>query len=104
MNAFRTRQSHPDRHQLLRRLPELPVDEIGGEAAHERELFGLPRPDLQGARPQGRKGLLHQLFGRDQSDSPPSGRSPVRSVFTAGGMSSMTSTPVSSNWNRSDWV
>ena len=41
-----------DRNQLLRRLPELPVDEIGGEAAHERELFGLPWPDLEGARLQ----------------------------------------------------
>ena len=34
----------------------------------------------------------------------PSARSPVSSVFTAGGMRSITSTPVSSNWNRSDWV
>src|SRR5271157_925506 len=35
---------------------------------------------------------------------PPSEISAVMSVFTAGGMSSMISTPVSSNWNRSDWV
>ena len=51
--------SHPNRHQLLRRFPELPVDEIGSEAPHQCELFGLPRPDLQGARLEGRKGLLH---------------------------------------------
>ena len=44
-----------DRNQLLRRLPELPVDEIGGEAAHEGELFGLPWPDLEGSGLQQRK-------------------------------------------------
>jgi hypothetical protein len=40
--------SQPDRNQLLRRFPELPVDEIGCQAAHQRELFGLTRPNLQG--------------------------------------------------------
>ena len=34
----------------------------------------------------------------------PSDRSTVMSVATAGGMISMTSTPASSSWNRSDWV
>jgi hypothetical protein len=28
--------SQPDRNQLLRRFPELPVDEIGCQAAHQR--------------------------------------------------------------------
>ena len=74
-----------DRHELLGRLPELRVDEIGGDPAHPRQGFRLPRPDFEGARLQRRKGLFYQLI-------------------TAGGMSSMTSTPVSSNWNRSDWV
>ncbi len=40
--------SNSDRNQLLRGLPQLPVDEIGCQAAHQRELFGLTRPNLQG--------------------------------------------------------
>ena len=61
--------SHHERHQLLRGLPELPVDEAGGEAAHECELFCLPWTDLEDTRLQGRKGLLHQLLRRHQSDA-----------------------------------
>ena len=75
--------SHRDRHQLLRRLPELPVDETRGEAAHERELLGLPWPNFERTRIEGRKGLLHQLLRRHQSDTvaprqylPPSQSSP----------------------------
>ena len=36
--------------------------------------------------------------------NPASAKSYARSVFTAGGINSMTSTPDSSNWKRSDWV
>jgi len=53
--------SQPDRNQLLRRFPELPVDEIGCQAAHQRELFGLTRADLQCSRLERRKRLLHQF-------------------------------------------
>src|SRR6516164_4544557 len=60
---------YPDRHQLLRRLPELPVDEIGSDAAHERELFRLPWPDLECARLKGGKRLPHQLLRSDHSDA-----------------------------------
>ena len=51
--------SHPNRYHLLRRFPELPVDEIGGEAPHQRELVLCPGSDLEGARPECRKGFLH---------------------------------------------
>jgi len=49
------RSSSPGRHQVPGSLPELPVDEIGGEATHEGELFGLPWPDLEGSGLQQRK-------------------------------------------------
>ena len=39
--------SQPDRNQLLRRFPELPVDEARCDAAHQREEFGLPRSNLE---------------------------------------------------------
>src|SRR3954463_1960165 len=39
---------HFDRNQVLRRLPKLPVDEIRSEAAQERQLSGLPWPNLEG--------------------------------------------------------
>ena len=42
--------SHSDGHQLLRGLPELTVDEIGGESPHQCEQIGLTRPDLDLAR------------------------------------------------------
>src|SRR2546422_8102362 len=58
--------TYPDWHKLLGRLPELPVDEIGGEAAHECELLGLSRPDLEGTRFERRKRLLHQLVRSDE--------------------------------------
>ena len=51
----------PDRHELLGSLPELPVDETRGEAAHPRECFRLSRPDFDGTRVQGTEGLLHQF-------------------------------------------
>src|SRR5215469_7678595 len=60
---------YPDRNQLLRGFPKLSVDEIGGEAAQERELFGLPWPDLEGTRLQRSKRLLHQLVGSHHSDA-----------------------------------
>jgi hypothetical protein len=52
------------RNQLFRGFPELPVDEIGSEAAQECELFSLPGPDLLDTRPEGRKGLLQQFIRR----------------------------------------
>src|SRR5207237_9751373 len=42
---------YADRNQLLRRLPELPVDEIGGEATHEGELFWTALAESRGSRP-----------------------------------------------------
>lgn len=85
------------RHQLLRGLPELPVDETGGEAAHECEQFCLPWTDLDDTRLEGRKGLLDHSSVVIRVMPPPSAMSTAKSVFTAGGMSSITSTPVSSN-------
>src|SRR5271165_6711962 len=59
--------AHRDWHQILRRLPELAVDEIGGEAAHPREGFRLSWPDFACARLEGCKRLLHQLIRGDQA-------------------------------------
>src|SRR6266496_3457445 len=61
------RLCRPDRHQLLGALPELPVNEIRGEAAQERQLSRLPGPDLEDAGLQQRKGLLHQFIGADHA-------------------------------------
>src|SRR5437867_8046550 len=60
--------SHCSRHQFLGRLPEMPVDEIGSEAAHQRKYLGLPGPNFEGSRLQGRKGLLHQLVRVNQTE------------------------------------
>ena len=56
------RSSSPGRHQVPGSLPELPVDEIGGDASHQCELIGLTRPDLEFARLETREGLFDQLI------------------------------------------
>jgi hypothetical protein len=57
-SVSRGRLSNPERNQLLRRLPELAVYKIGGEAAQECELVRFARPDLEGTRLQGCKERL----------------------------------------------
>src|SRR5215472_10596303 len=57
------------RHQLPRSLPELLVDEIGGDASHQCELIGLTWPDLELARLEPCKGLFDQLIRSYQGDA-----------------------------------
>lgn len=47
----------------------MPIYELGCEPAHECELLCLPRLNLQNARLQSRKGLLHQLVGSYHGDA-----------------------------------
>jgi hypothetical protein len=60
--------------------------------------------DFARTRPEGRKRELHQSSVANQREATPPVRSTVISVFTAGRMISMISTPEASNWNRSGQV
>jgi hypothetical protein len=60
---------HSVGHKFFGGFPELTVDEIGGKAAHERELPGLSGMDFERALLKRGKGELHQLVGSDQGDA-----------------------------------